>query len=73
MAGDDLENILGSLLGDDGAGAGMLTTLIGAMSHGQGGGSLGGLLETLAKSGPTVPKDLERLSGRARRTGAAAV
>ncbi|MEU9345718.1 hypothetical protein AB0D74_31385 [Streptomyces sp. NPDC048278] len=57
MAGNDLENILGSLLGDDGEGAGRLTTLIGAMSHGQGGGSLGGLLETLAKSAPAARKD----------------
>lgn len=56
MAGNDLENILGSLLGDD-EGAGLLTTLIGAMSHGQGGSSLGGLLETLAKSAPAVRKD----------------
>ncbi|MEW2306116.1 hypothetical protein AB0958_40235 [Streptomyces sp. NPDC006655] len=57
MSGDDFEDILGSLLGDDGEGAGMLTTLIGAMSHGQGGGSLGGLLETLAKSAPAAQQD----------------
>ncbi|MGY5051853.1 hypothetical protein ACWDE0_40730 [Streptomyces sp. 900105755] len=57
MAGNDLENILGNLLGDDGEDAGRLTTLIGAMSHGQGGGSLGGLLETLAKSAPAAQKD----------------
>ncbi|MFF5145599.1 hypothetical protein ACFY6U_38830 [Streptomyces sp. NPDC013157] len=57
MAGNDLENILGSLLGDDDEAAGRLTTLIGAMSHGQGGSSLGGLLETLAKSAPAVRKD----------------
>ncbi|MEU2777941.1 hypothetical protein ABZ646_34910 [Streptomyces sp. NPDC007162] len=57
MAGRDLENILGNLLGEDGEGAGPLTTLIGAMSHGQGGSSLGGLLETLAKSAPAVRKD----------------
>ncbi|MBW8793866.1 MAG: hypothetical protein JF597_09805 [Streptomyces sp.] len=57
MAGNDLENILGSLLGEDGEDAGLLTTLIGAMSHGQGGSSLGGLLETLAKSAPAVRKD----------------
>ncbi|MEW1772257.1 hypothetical protein [Streptomyces sp. NPDC086777] len=57
MAGNDLENILGSLLGDDAAAAGRLTTLIDAMSHGQGGSSLGGLLETLAKSAPAARKD----------------
>ncbi|MFF7476404.1 hypothetical protein [Streptomyces sp. NPDC008092] len=57
MAGNDLENILGSLLGDDAEGAGMLTTLISAMSHGQDGGSLGGLLETLAKSVRTARQE----------------
>ncbi|MFG3290458.1 YidB family protein [Streptomyces sp. NPDC048179] len=57
MAGNDLESMLGSLLGGEGKGAGLLTALIAAMSHGQGSGSLGGLLETLARSGLTAQKD----------------
>ena len=57
MAGNDLESMLGSLLGGEGKGAGLLTALIAAMSHGQGGDSLGGLLETLARSGLTAQKD----------------
>ncbi|MET9088171.1 YidB family protein [Streptomyces sp. NPDC004237] len=57
MAGNDLESMLGSLLGGEGKNAGLLTALIAAMSHGQGGGSLGGLLETLARSGLTAQKD----------------
>ncbi|MFG2943092.1 YidB family protein [Streptomyces sp. NPDC048282] len=57
MAGNDLESMLGSLLGGEGKGAGLLTALIAAMSHGQGGGSLGGLLDSLARSGLTAQKD----------------
>ncbi|MEU2622461.1 YidB family protein [Streptomyces sp. NPDC007157] len=57
MAGNDLDRILGSLLGGDGNGAGLLSTLIGALSQGQGGSSLDGLLDTLARSGPTAQKD----------------
>lgn len=53
MAGNDLDRILGSLLGGDGNGAGPLSTLIGALSQGQGGGSLDGLLDSLARSGLT--------------------
>ncbi|MFJ9713731.1 hypothetical protein [Streptomyces sp. NPDC101234] len=56
MEGSDLEGMLGSLLGrhgedgQDGRRAGHLPTLIGAMSHGRGGGSVGPFLETLARS-----------------------
>ncbi|MEV6762146.1 YidB family protein [Streptomyces sp. NPDC051105] len=61
MAGNDLESMLGSLLGGDGdgdgKGAGLLSALIGSLSHGQGGGSLGGLLDSLARSGLTAQKD----------------
>ncbi|MEU1160579.1 YidB family protein [Streptomyces sp. NPDC090075] len=57
MAGNDLESMLGSLLGGEGKSAGLLTALIAAMSHGQGGGSIGGLLDTLARSGLTAQKD----------------
>ncbi|MEU9154514.1 YidB family protein [Streptomyces sp. NPDC048417] len=57
MAGNDLESMLGSLLGGDGKGAGLLGVLIGSLSHGQGGGSLGGLLDSLARSGLTAQKD----------------
>ncbi|MGW7241887.1 YidB family protein [Streptomyces sp. NPDC054804] len=57
MAGNDLDRILGRLLGGDGNGAGNgagpLSTLIGALSQGQGGGSLDGLLDSLARSGLT--------------------
>lgn len=57
MAGNDLESMLGSLLGGDGKDAGLLGALIGSLSHGQGGGSLGGLLDSLARSGLTTQKD----------------
>ncbi|MFD3590085.1 YidB family protein [Streptomyces sp. NPDC058683] len=57
MAGNDLERMLGSLLGGDGKDAGLLGALIGSLSHGQGGGSLGGLLDSLARSGLTAQKD----------------
>ncbi|MGW7419122.1 YidB family protein [Streptomyces sp. NPDC054813] len=57
MAGNDLDRILGSLLGGNGNGAGLLSTLIGALSEGQGGGSLDGLLDSLARSGLTAQKD----------------
>ncbi|MEV7149357.1 hypothetical protein AB0O05_23020 [Streptomyces sp. NPDC093084] len=54
MAGDDLERMLGSLLGGEGEDARLLSALIGFLSHGQGGGSLGGLLAGLARTGPTA-------------------
>ncbi|MFF4898733.1 YidB family protein [Streptomyces sp. NPDC001068] len=57
MAGNDLESMLGSLLGGDGKDAGLLGALIGSLSHGQGGGSLDGLLDGLARSGLTAQKD----------------
>ncbi|MFI6023415.1 hypothetical protein ACIBCP_37950 [Streptomyces sp. NPDC051287] len=54
MAGDDLERMLGSLLGGEGEDARLLSALIGFLSHGQDGGSLGGLLDGLARTGPTA-------------------
>ncbi|MER5518421.1 YidB family protein [Streptomyces sp. NPDC002763] len=57
MAGNDLERMLGSLLGGDGKDAGLLGALIGSLSHGQGGSSLGGLLDSLARSGLTAQQD----------------
>ncbi|MEU0970086.1 YidB family protein [Streptomyces sp. NPDC005917] len=57
MAGNDLESMLGSLFRGDGKDAGPLSALIGALSQGQGGGSLDGLLDTLASSGLTAQKD----------------
>ncbi|MER7836001.1 YidB family protein [Streptomyces sp. NPDC096040] len=57
MAGNDLDSMLGSLLGGDGKDAGLLFALIGALSQGQGGGSPDGLLDTLARSGLTTQKD----------------
>lgn len=58
MAGDnDLGSLLGGLLGDKAGGSagGVLTSLLAAFTQGQGGSAggnpLGGLLETLAKSG----------------------
>ncbi|MFG3020892.1 YidB family protein [Streptomyces sp. NPDC048254] len=57
MAGNDLESMLGSLLGGDRKDAGLLGALIGSLSHGQGGSSLGGLLDSLARSGLTAQQD----------------
>ncbi|WP_330280192.1 YidB family protein [Streptomyces sp. NBC_00056] len=58
MTGDnDLGSLLGGLLGDKAGGSagGVLTSLLAAFTQGQGGSAggnpLGGLLETLAKSG----------------------
>ncbi|MGW4908426.1 YidB family protein [Streptomyces sp. NPDC004270] len=58
MAGNDLESMLGSLLGGDGKDAGFLGALIGSLSHGQGGSSLGGLLDSLARAADQIQQAL---------------
>ncbi|MFE4965238.1 hypothetical protein [Streptomyces sp. NPDC056660] len=62
MADDDLESMLGSLLGGDGKDAGLLGALIGSLSHGQGGSSLGGLLDSLARIARELPQVADRLT-----------